>query len=70
MRKRFRQLWMQLQLPVIKKAYVSFVEVAESKLNYKDNKGSKNILAGVGGGLVGGGALLLLLELFIKMIHM
>lgn len=36
--------------------YVSFVEVAESKLNYKDNKGSKNILAGVGGGLVGGGA--------------
>lgn len=35
--------------------YVTFVEVAESKLNYKDNKGTKNVLAGVGGGLVLGG---------------
>ena len=55
-RKRSLPLQTQHQLPVTKKAYVSFVEVAESKLNYKDNKGSKNILAGVGGGLVGGGA--------------
>lgn len=36
--------------------YVTFVEVAESKLDYKDNKGSKNLFAGIGGGLVAGGA--------------
>lgn len=40
--------------------YVTFVEVAESKLNYNDNKSTKNILGGLGGGFLGGGLPLLI----------
>jgi len=35
--------------------YVTFIEVAQNKLNYDDNKGSKNIWGGFAGGFLAGG---------------
>lgn len=35
--------------------YVTFVEVAENKLDYKDNKGASVIMGALGGGFVAGG---------------
>lgn len=35
--------------------YVTFIEIAQSKLNYDDNKGSKNIWGGFAGGFIAAG---------------
>lgn len=40
--------------------YVTFVEVAQNQLNYKDNSSEQNLWGGISGGLLGGGAVWLL----------
>lgn len=51
----------EMELYKSDKRYVTFVEVSKSKLDFSDNKGSKNLLGGVGAGFIGGGLPFLIL---------
>lgn len=47
----------ELELYKSSHRYVTFIEVAQSKFNWDDNKTSQKVRAGIGGGLVGEGLL-------------
>ena len=56
----------ELELYKSNKRYVSFVEVAKNKIDYKENKSSKYILGGIGGGFLIAGIPLTILGIAIE----